>query len=134
MTRTRRPTEAMRSYLETRDLAFPIAFESLAEIGLWEFEYDDPIAYMAKSGDPDTMYLDDALEAPDRNEFIKAMQHEVAQHEEREQWVMIPRAQVPTGTKVLPAVWSMKRKRCVASGEVYKHKARPMEDISKSME
>ena len=73
----------MRSYLETRALVLPIAFESLAEIGLWEFEYDDPIAYMAKSGDPDTMYLDDALKAPDRNEFIKAMQHEVAQHEER---------------------------------------------------
>ena len=123
-TRTRRPAEAMKSYLETRDLAFPIAFESLAEIGLWEFEYDDPIAYLAKSGDPDTMYLDDALKAPDRNEFIKAMQHEVAQHEERGHWVMIPRTQVPTGTKILPAVWSMKRKRRVATGKVYKHKAR----------
>ena len=122
--RTRKPTEAMRSYLETRDLAFPIAFESLAEIGLWEFEYDDPIAYMAKSGDPDTMYLDDALKAPDRNEFIKAMQNEVAQHEERGHWIMIPRTEVPTGTKILPAVWSMKRKRRVATGEVYKHKAR----------
>ena len=123
-TRTRRPTEAMRSYLETRDLAFPIAFESLAEIGLWDFEYDDPIAYMAKSGDPDTMYLDDALKAPDCHEFIKAMQHEVTQHEERQHWEMIPRSQVPAGTKVLPAVWSMKRKRRVATGEVYKHKAR----------
>jgi hypothetical protein len=110
--------------LETRDLVFPIAFELLAEIGLWEFEYDDPIAYMAKSGDPDTMYLDDALKAPDRNEFIKAMQHEVAQHEERGHWIMILRSQVPIGTKILPAVWSMKRKQRVATCKVYKHKVR----------
>ena len=123
-TRTRRPTEAMRSYLETRDLAFPIAFESLAEIGLWEFESDDPIAYMAKSGDPDTMYLDQALKAPDSKQFIQAMVDEVSQHEERGHWEMIPRSEVPDGTKVLPAVWSMKRKRRVATGEVYKHKAR----------
>jgi hypothetical protein len=123
-TRTRKPTEAMRSYLETRDLAFPIAFESLAEIGLWEFEHDDPIAYMAKLGDPDTMYLDDALKAPDRDEFIQAMQQEVTQHEERGHWIMIPRSQVPAGTKILLAVWSTKRKRRVATGEVYKHKAR----------
>ena len=79
---------------------------------------------MAKSGDPDTMYLDDALKAPDRDEFIKAMQQEVIQHEERGHWIMIPRSEVPPGTKVLPAVWSMKRKRRVATGEVYKHKAR----------
>jgi hypothetical protein len=123
-TRVRKPTEAMKSYLETRDLAFPIAFESLAEIGLWEFENDDPIAYMAKLGDPDTMYLDDALRSPDRDEFIKAMENEVSQHEERGHWIMIPRSQVPEGTKILPAVWSMKRKRRVATGEVYKHKAR----------
>ena len=99
----------MRSYLETRDLAFPIAFESLAEIGLWEFESDDPIAYMAKSGDPDTMYLKQALKAPDCDEFIKAMEDEVSQHEERGHWEMIPRSEVPDGTMVLPAVWSMKR-------------------------
>jgi hypothetical protein len=27
------------------------------------------------------------------------------------------------GTPVLPGVWALKRKRCILSGEVYKHKA-----------
>ena len=37
---------------------------------------------------------------------------------------MVPRSEVPKGHKVMRGVWSMKRKRRVATGEVYKWKAR----------
>jgi histone deacetylase 1/2 len=83
----------------------------------------EPIAFAASSN-PDTMYLHEALKAPDRAEFIKAMQQEVRDHEERGHWELIPKSQVPEGTIILPAVWSMKRKRRINTNEVYKWKAR----------
>ena len=114
--------------LETQASHFPIAFEALAEHGIWDQEDDqracDPIAYLAKSGDPDTMYIDEALRAPDRAEFIQAMSKEVHDHISRKHFILVPRRSIPVGTKILPAVWSCKRKRRVATGEVYKHKAR----------
>ena len=42
----------------------------------------------------------------------------------RKHWILVPKSTVPTGMKILPSVWSMKRKRRVATGQVYKHKAR----------
>ena len=42
----------------------------------------NPLAYAA-SRDPDTMYVDQALKAPDKKEFLKAMQKEVEAHTER---------------------------------------------------
>ena len=84
----------------------------------------DPVAFLSKGGDPDTMYLHQAMKAPDRLEFIKAMEKEVESHETNKHWEIIKRSDVPEGIKPLPAVWSMKRKRRVATGEIYKHKAR----------
>jgi hypothetical protein len=65
----------------------------------------DPIAFAASSN-PDTMYLHQALRAPDRNEFIKAMQREIKDHEDMRHWELIPKADVPEGTTILPSVWS----------------------------
>ena len=83
----------------------------------------NPLAYAA-SRDPDTMYVDQALKAPDKKEFLKAMQKEVDAHTEKKHWELVPRSAVPDGTKVLPAVWAMKRKRRITTREVYKWKAR----------
>jgi hypothetical protein len=41
-----------------------------------------------------------------------------------ENWKVVPRANIPVGTKVVPSVWSMKRKRHIDTREVYKWKAR----------
>ena len=91
-------------------------------------EMDDPISFIqccvASKSDPDTMYVDQALKAPDREQFLKAMQKEVDDHSSNEHWRIVPRSGLPSGTKVLPAVWAMKRKRRIATREVYKHKAR----------
>jgi hypothetical protein len=83
----------------------------------------DPIAFAASSN-PDVMYLNQALCAPDRDEFIKVMQQEVKDHETRGHWELIPKSQVPENTIILPSVWSMKHKRWINTNEVYKWKAR----------
>ena len=70
-------------------------------------DMEDPIA-IAASNDPDTMYVDQALKEPDRKEFI---------------WKIVPILSVPVGTKILPAVWAMKRITRIATREVYKWKA-----------
>ncbi len=72
-------------------------------------EMEAPFAYLAKT-DEDTMYFDQAMAAPDRDEFIQAVVKEVNAHIERKHWELVPRSEVPEGTKVLDAVWSMKRK------------------------
>ena len=84
----------------------------------------DPIAFAAHNN-PDTMYLHEALQAPDRAQFIKAMQDKVKAHEDLHHWELIPKSEVPENTIILPAVWSMKRKRRIKTREVYKwNKAR----------
>ena len=83
----------------------------------------DPIAF-ATSSDPDIMYLHEAMKQPDKREFIQAMVDEVTTHTERGHWKIIPVSEVPEGTKDLPAVWAMRRKRKIMSREVYKWKAR----------
>lgn len=86
-------------------------------------EMADPIAFAA-SADPDVMYLHQAMKQPDKKEFIKAMVDEVTTHTERGHWKIIKISEVPVGTKILPAVWAMRRKRRIMSREVYKWKAR----------
>ena len=83
----------------------------------------DPIAFKA-SGDPDTMYYQQAISQPDRLEFIKAIVKEVNDHTENGHWKLIPTSEVPKGTKVIDSVWSMKRKRDIRTREIKRYKAR----------
>jgi hypothetical protein len=84
---------------------------------------DNPITFLAQM-DADTMYFDQAMQAPDHKEFIKAAIKEVNDHIDRKHWELVPRDQVPKDTKILPAVWSMKHKRDIKMRKVYKWKAR----------
>ena len=52
------------------------------------------------------------------------MVKEVNTHTENGNWVVVRKVDVPQGTKILPSVWAMRRKRRIATGEVYKWKAR----------
>lgn len=83
----------------------------------------DAIAYGASS-DPDVLYYHEAMAAHDREEFVKAMVQEVTAHDENGHWVVMRRIELPPGTRVLPAVWAMRRKRRIDTQEVYKWKAR----------
>ena len=88
-----------------------------------EEELDDPIAFLV-STNPDTMYLQQAMKAPDRDKFVEAMDVEIKAHEDNDHWVVRKRSEIPKGSPVLPAVWAMRRKRRQSTGEVYKWKAR----------
>ena len=81
--------------------------------------------YMAATAaNPDVLTYHEAMRAPDRKEFLKAMDMEVNGLEENENWRVIPKSAVPNGQQVLPAVWAFRRKRRIATGKVYKWKAR----------
>ena len=122
--RIRRPTQRMRESLEQRNVAFQAYYEAMHEDDyLLQDEMMNPIAFMANSNQ-DTMYFHQAMKAPDRDQFTKAIVKEVNDHIEHKHWELIPRDAVPKGVKVLPSVWSMKRKRDVKTQRVYKHKAR----------
>ncbi len=88
-------------------------------------ETDDPIAYAMKaSSDPDTMYYHKAMKAPDARQFRDAMLQEVQAHTSRKHWKFIEKASVLKGEIILPAVWAMRRKRRIATRQVYKWKSR----------
>jgi hypothetical protein len=84
---------------------------------------DHPVAFAA-STNPDILYMHQAMKAPDRVQFLQAMQEEVLSHESNGHWIMIPLNEVPEGVKVLDSIWAMRRKRRIDTREVYKWKAR----------
>lgn len=78
----------------------------------------------AASSDPDVLYLNEALKAPDRKEFIQAMVKEIQSHVDKGNWLIVNRSDIPDGKTVVPAVWAMRRKRDIETQDVYKWKAR----------
>ena len=83
--------------------------------------------------DPDTMYLEEAMRAPDRERFIEAMYKELLDHVNRKHWLVVPLKSVPAHKIPIPMVWSMKRKRNPI-GEITKWKARLCAGGHKSIE
>jgi hypothetical protein len=104
--RTPKPTQRLRESIQQQNVAFEAQFTLNLQDKL-EIDITHPIAYAASS-DPDTMHLHQALQQPDAEEFRKAMKKELEDHERRGHWVLVLRADLPPGTKVLPAVWSMR--------------------------
>ena len=47
-----------------------------------------PLSFKA-SADPDTMYLHEALQQPDKEQFLKAMEEEVDVHREGRHWEVV---------------------------------------------
>jgi hypothetical protein len=121
------PTERMRESVHQRQQGI---VSLLVE---WEVFHDEsyeiqdkmenPIAFLA-STNPDVMYLDQAMREPDRPQFEEAMVKEVSAHTENGNWIIVSKKDVPKDNKILPAVWAMRRKRRITTGEVYKWKAR----------
>ena len=100
-----------------------VAFESLfvptKDIDLGIF---DPIAFASTS--PDKLYYHQAMKAPDAKQFSRAWVEEVKSRHENGHWAVVPRSKIPSGMKIVPSVWAMKRKRRIATREIYKWKAR----------
>ena len=91
----------------------------------------DPLQAYAASADPDTLYYHEAKKESDFSEFLKAMVKEFTDQWDNDNFKLKRRSNIPPGTKILPGVWALKRKRKVTTGEVYKHKARWNLDGSK---
>ena len=81
--------------------------------------------------DPDTMYYHQAMREKDSDEFVKAMDKEIRDQCDNGNFDVIHRADLPKGTKPLPAVWQMRRKRDIRTGDIKKYKARLNLDGSK---
>ena len=79
---------------------------------------------MKASVDPDTMYLHEAMNQPDRSKFLRAMEKEANDQYENGNFEIVRRDTIPKGTKVLPMVWQMKRKRDIMTRAIKKYKAR----------
>ena len=84
---------------------------------------EDPIAFAA-TAHPNILYWDQAMKAPDRERFLKAVKVELDGHKRMGNYEPIPIEKVPKGTKLLDMVWSMRRKLRINTQEVYKWKAR----------
>ena len=84
----------------------------------------NPFAFSATLADEDTMYLNQAKKEPDWKQFHEAMVKEIKDHTDGKHWEVVPRDSMPKGHRAMRGVWSMKRKRRVGTGEVYKWKAR----------
>ena len=65
----------------------------------------------------------EAMNQEDKHLFVDAMQKEVADHESRDHWTIVPRSTVPKTAKPIQAIWSFKRKQR-PDGTLVKHKAR----------
>jgi hypothetical protein len=71
----------------------------------------------------ETFHYKEAPQQSDRIEFIKAMMHEVDDHETQKHWTLMKHSDLPLGTKTIMAIWSFKRKQH-PDGKLNKHKAR----------
>jgi DNA-binding phage protein len=62
-----------------------------------------PLMLLSKAN-KDTMYLHEAMEAPDRAEFIKAMQAQIGSHTDQEQWKLMQQSDIPEKYSIINAI------------------------------
>jgi hypothetical protein len=86
-------------------------------------DYMSPLAFTTSS-DPDVLYYHEAMVAPDKQNFITAMEQEIEGQTKNGNWEIVERSSLAPGVRVLPAVWAMRRKRRILDGVIYKWKAR----------
>jgi hypothetical protein len=85
-------------------------------------EMTDPISFLAKNRRG--QHVLSSSDAPDRDEFVKAIVKEMNEHIVSKNWELVPRREVPSGIKVLDSVCAMKRKRDILTRKVLKYKSR----------
>ena len=83
----------------------------------------DPRLLLATDGNNDNLHYGGAMAAPDKKEFIAAMQKEVEALTKDKVWRLEPKKNIPANAKLIRLIWSFKRKRN-PQGDLLKHKAR----------
>ena len=121
-------TTTVDHYLDSES----VPYEVMASFIDYDTIVADAMAYAA-SKDPDVMYLHEAMKQPDKPQFLKAMTKEVEGQIANGNFALVHIDDVPEGASILPAVWAMRRKRRIDTGEIYKWKARLNIDGSKQI-
>ena len=76
-------------------------------------QYTVPFSHAyAASADPDTLYHHEAMRELDAPQFMKAMENEFIDQWENGNFSLKKRMDIPEGARILPSVWTMKRKCC----------------------
>jgi hypothetical protein len=89
-----RPTQRMIESREQGNVAFQAYYDAMHQDDyLLQDQMQNPIAFMA-STNQDTMYFHQAMQAPDRDQFKKAVVKEVNDHIENHNWELFPREHV----------------------------------------
>ena len=81
--------------------------------------------------DPATMYYHQAMREKDTDKFVEATNKEIQDQCKNGNFDVTHKDKMPDGTKPLPAVWQMRRKRNIWTGIIKKYKARLNLDDSK---
>jgi hypothetical protein len=131
--RSTRQIKWPRRLIETMSAILQDKVVTIFQVSLTPIKNDEYIVAMMAEGTDDSMYFHQAMNAEDKDEFVKAMIQEVDCHVKGEHWELVHVSKIPPGIRVLPAVWAMRRKRKVATGVIYRWKARLNIDGSKQM-
>ena len=83
----------------------------------------DPRLLLATDTNNDNLHYGGDMAAPDRKDFIAAMQKEVTALTNDNVWQLELKKNIPTQAKLIRLIWSFKRKRNPL-GDLLKHKAR----------
>ena len=84
---------------------------------------NEPLLAYKATADPDTMYLHEAMKQKDWSEFRIAMQNEINDRMKDNNFSIIHKNKIPPKATVLPAVWALRRKRCIKTGKIKKNKS-----------
>ena len=86
------------------------------------FNYMHPMSFAAQGGMNEVYTYREAMQQPDRLDFVQAMVDEVEHFTEKKHWKPVLRSTIGN-VKTIKAIWSFKRKRR-PDGSLIKHKAR----------
>ena len=114
-------------YAEMEQQEIPGELLSLSTLFPHDATMDMPnnplLAFKATNSDPNTMYHHQAMRQPHREQFIGAMQKDMDSQLQDGNFEIVHRSKIPSGTKVFPAVWQMRRKRDICTQQIKKWKA-----------
>jgi hypothetical protein len=78
--------------------------------------------YATNASDPDTLSYQEAMRAPDSNEFRQSAIKEIEDLIKQGTWKIVNKSDAKD--KILPGIWVFKHKRNPGTGEITKHKGR----------
>jgi len=78
--------------------------------------------YAAPSGDPDTLTYEEAMRATDADKFKESAFKELDDLIKQGTWSVVDKSEAKT--KILPGIWTFRRKRNPGTGEISKYKGR----------